>query len=321
MSNLNLGHSGTNMNVAYKTYNNDTQYDMVFGKPDNAYNPAIVAISSEDRDMNKYPDIAEYSIDLSESYREITSIELVLADIPNTGYVVEDTRNLLHFQDTQEQIDNDSYYTIELPIGNYPIDADSGLSIRKNIEDMMTAASSNGSIYEVSINNYTNIITIEQTSGSQIFSLLFEGRKENHDGGKKTTKYKERSIGPMLGFKQQNYTGDLVYSGLYSYNLTIDNYIVMFVNSYGRVDSNNSNIKDAFCIIPLDTTINNFSYAKNCDFIRNDRYIKVFSSVKPDLNKVKIRFTDPRGNLYNFNGHDHILMFEISSRTRNGKYT
>ena len=320
-SNLNMGHLGANTNIAYDVHaDQHTRYDKVFTGQGDYSNPAIVAIGSRDRNIAVNTDPAKYVIDLSQSYKQVTSIELVSADIPNTGYVVEETRNLLHFQDTEDQISDGTYYEVILPVGNYSIDASSGLSIRKNIEDLMNDAST-GSVYAVSVNTYTNKLTIEQTSGSGVFNLLFIGKEENYSHGKTRTKYRENSIGHMIGFERMNYSGDISYTGSYSYNLTIDNYLVMKVNDYNRIDSVNSNVQDAFCVIPLDTTINNFSYAKNCDYIRNDRYVKVFSEPIPELNKISITFLDPRGNLFNFNGHDHILIFEISSRTRKGRYS
>ena len=318
---LNMGHLGASTNIAYGIHDNhQTMYDKVFTGQGDYSNPAIVAIGSRDRNIAIYSDPAKYVINLSQSYKQVTSIELVSADIPNTGYVVEETRNLLHFQDTKQQEDNGSYYEVTLPVGNYSIDASTGLSIRKNIEDQMNDAS-DGSVYSVSVNTYTNKITIEQVSGSGLLNLLFKGKEENYSYGKKRTKYRENSIGHMIGFERRDYTGDISYTGSYSYNLTIDNYLVMKVNDYNRIDSVNSNVQDAYCLIPLDTTINNFSYAKNCDYIRNDRYVKVFPEPIPELNKISIEFLDPSGNLFNFNGHDHILIFEVSSRTRKGRYS
>jgi hypothetical protein len=321
MSNLNLGHHGTTTSIAYNVNPNQrTHYDKVFTNKGDGSNAAVVAIGSRDRDYNLYNTTNTYKINLSKQYKEVTSIELVAADIPNTGYVVESTRNLIHFQDTIDQIATESYYEVELPIGNYPISADTGLSITKNIQDQMNAATTSGSVYEVSVDTYTNLITIEQTSGSEVFRLLFKGKEENYESGKKKTLYRKNTIGHLIGYERKDYTGELTYTGTYAYNLTIDNYLLMFVNDYSRIDSVNSNVQDAFCLIPLDTSINNFSYAKNCDYIRNDRYVKVFSEPLPELSKIEITFTDASGNLFNFNGHDHILMFEITTRTRTGRY-
>ncbi len=265
---------------------------------------------------------------MTKPYKDVTSIELVNADIPNSGYVIETNRNKLHFQDTEDQIDNDTYHEIELPIGNYAIDDDSGLSIRKNIEDKMNEASD--STYEVSINTYQNLVTIEQTAGSGVFRLLFNGTDEKYGppsfknkvyNGKYKPNYKSDSIGPVIGFKIQDYTGDTSYTGAFSYNLSLDKYIIMNVNSFSRLDSVNENVQDSFCVIPLDTTINNFSYSKNSDAINNDRHIVIFSEPIPEINRLEIKFTDVNGNLFDFHGHDHMLIFEVSSQTRKGRYT
>ena len=98
---LNMGHLGASTNIAYGIHDNhQTMYDKVFTGQGDYSNPAIVAIGSRDRNIAIYSDPAKYVINLSQSYKQVTSIELVSADIPNTGYVVEETRNLLHFQET-----------------------------------------------------------------------------------------------------------------------------------------------------------------------------------------------------------------------------
>jgi len=82
--------------------------------------------------------------------------------------------------------------------------------------------------------------------------------------GKFRTLYKNRSIGPVIGFRRENYSGDTSYTGEYAYNLKVNKYIAMFVNKkhnqnhFNRIDSINDNIKGAFTVIPLDSAVNNF---------------------------------------------------------------
>ena len=320
---------GAKTSIAYEYGNiSESRYDKTFMGFDGEATPAVVVVDSHDRNRYTYENANNYTVILGRPYKEVVSIELVNADIPNSGYVIENTRNQLHFQDTQDQVDNGTYHTILIPVGNYTIDADSGLSIRKNLEDEMNEESE--STYQVTVNTYQKLITIEQTSGSGIFNLLFKGTDEKYGipfydssgsyNGKTKPTYRSNSVGQVLGFKMEDYTGETTYTGAYSYNLSLDKYLVMNVNSFSRLDSVNSNVQDSFCVIPLDTSINNFSYTKNSDQINNDRHIVIFNEPIPELNKLEIKITDANGDLFNFNGTDHVLIFAVRSNTRKGKY-
>jgi hypothetical protein len=83
-----------------------------------------------------------------------------------------------------------------------------------------------------------------------------------------------------------------------------------------RVDSSNSKIHGALCVLPFDSRINNFQHASNCDAIDNDRYIKYFTEPVPTVNEIDIELKDINGDYYDFNGHNHVFIFEIVSQTR-----
>lgn len=332
-ANISQAYTHTVMPSAYPT--GHTRYDINLGGMEDSTNPAILLIDSADRNHDVYEQPNKYTLKLDPPYKEVTSIELVTADIPNSGYVVEDTHNKIHFQDTADQVANGTYYTAIVPEGNWTIDDSSDPSIRSHIEDQMNAESS-GSTYTVTVNSFTNKVTITQTIGSGIFNLLFEGASEkigppaHKDGvyiGESRTLYRETTIAPLIGFKRMDYTGETTYTGTYSYNLKVDKYIVLFVNKkhnnakLDRVHSVNDYTKDAFCIVPLDSSINNFKLSKDCNSIDNDRYIKYFTEPIPEINELDIEFRDASGNLFNFNGHDHTLIFEIKSNTRRSAFS
>jgi hypothetical protein len=103
-----------------------------------------------------------------------------------------------------------------------------------------------------------------------------------------------------------------------SYNLTPVKYISLFINddtsnSLNKIESNNNNLRGAFCIIPRflpDADDNVFLVRGTLPEINN---IYVFNPPLGKLIKMDIKFTDSAGNLYDFNGKNHILEFNIKT--------
>ena len=264
----------------------------------------------------------------------MTCIELVNAYVPKKSYVIDNTHNKIYFQETSAQVAAGTYLTAAVPVGNRDID-----NICLQVGTVMTTESGTGSTYVCTYDEFTERVTIEQTvaGGSDAFTLLFEGKREKTDppshktngvySGKYKTLYKTGSIGQVLGFKRENYTGNTEYTGSYSYNLKVFKYISLFVNkdngqsALTRVDSINTHIKGAFIVIPLEVA-NNFAF--NRDYNGNDhseRFIMRFATPIGELNQIDIEFRDSDGNLVEFNGHDHMLIFNIHSNTRSTMYT
>lgn len=309
-----------------------TRYDIGMGPLTDNTNPYILVIDSNDRDYSQFANPNQYNIRLDPPYKEVTSIELVTAKIPDSNYVIDTPFNLIYFQETNAQVLADSFITAEIPVGNRDIN-----NICSQIETQMNAASVTGATYTCAVNSYTNLITITQTvpGTSNLFNLSFAGTPEKTDppnfqkngvySGHYRTPYRDRSIGPVIGFDRDDYTGSTAYTGSFVYNLSIERYVVMFVNkssttaSLARVNSVNSNVRDAFCIIPLiNSSTPDFEYIETD---HNFRYIKYFSQPIPELSELKFEFRDQYGNLFNFNGLDHTLVFEIHSASRNNVFS
>lgn len=311
-----------------------TRYDINLAGMQNCDIPAVLVIDSRDRNSDVYPDPNKYTIKLDPPYKQVTSVELVTADIPNSGYVIEESHNLIYFQETAAQVSAGTYTTAEVPVGNRSIS-----NIADQIASVMTAASTTGSTYTCTVNDYTNLVTITQSVAgtASVFNLLFEGLRTKTDPpsfkdsngdycGAYKTLYKTRSIGPIIGFKREDYSGSTTYTGTYAYNLKVDKYIIIYINKshgemdFGRIDAVNDNVKGSFCVVPLDSSVNNFEYAKNYNTCDNDRYIKYFTQPVPEINQLDIEFRDSEGNLFNFNGHDHTLIFQFTSNTRQRQF-
>ena len=138
--------------------------------------------------------------------------------------------------------------------------------------------------------------------------------------GETQSVYRANSLGPVLGYPRKDQTGDISYTATNTYEIKFDRYISLHIRDLERVDSNNASNDGSFTVIPLDTTVNNFLFAKNCDGIDNDTYIKYFNPPLQQLAKFDIELRTPAGNLYEFNGHDHTFTFEVTSLSRYDKY-
>lgn len=322
----------SNVNAPFTGIIPDTRYDVTMGPLADNTNPYILVVDSNDRDYSQFPNPNQYNIKLDPPYKEVTSVELVVAKIPDSNYVVDTPFNLIYFQETDAQVLADSYLTAEVPVGNRDIS-----NICTQIETQMNLESVSGATYTCAVNSFTNLITITQTVAgtSDLFNLSFAGTPEktsppNHQKngvytGNYRTPYRERSIGPMIGFDREDYTDAVTYTGTFVYNLNIERYVVVFINKthttapLSRVDSLNSNIRDAFCIIPLmNSNTPDFEYIETD---HNFRYVKYFPQPVTELAELKFEFRDQYGNLFNFNGLDHTMVFEIHSSTRNNVFS
>ena len=73
-----------------------------------------IVIDSRDRDYLKYPSSSKYRVEITEDLRDVTSIELSLAQVPNTYYNIAVQNNTFYIGDENEKI-----YSVEIPEGQY----------------------------------------------------------------------------------------------------------------------------------------------------------------------------------------------------------
>ena len=73
-----------------------------------------IVIDSRDRDYLKFPSSSKYRVEITEDLRDVTSIELSLAQIPNTYYNIAVQNNKFYISDENEKI-----YSVEIPEGQY----------------------------------------------------------------------------------------------------------------------------------------------------------------------------------------------------------
>jgi len=102
------------------------------------------------------------------------------------------------------------------------------------------------------------------------------------------------------------------------YDLEPTKYIALFINndtteSLDKICSNNNNIQDAFAIIPNFLPNNDGIVYFNRASSPNINNIYHYYPTNRSLNKLTIKFTDKNGNLYDFNGREHVLEFNIQT--------
>ena len=78
-----------------------------------------IVIDSRDRNHDIYQTTNEYEVDLNTVYKDIVSIELLSAEIPHSGYIINSSNNEIHFIETNAQVSGNTYYTATISQGNY----------------------------------------------------------------------------------------------------------------------------------------------------------------------------------------------------------
>jgi hypothetical protein len=156
--------------------------------------PDIEIISSEDRNYTTYPEPGKYVVKLKDIYKNVTSVALFNAAIPNTAYLVDERNNLIYFRESFCQ-----QLIAEVEHGDYLPQ-----TLITNIEEALNNAGE--SKYTVKLDSLKNKITIcsDLSGGDHIFSLEFYGCSEPHDSMTRAI-YPPRSIGKIIGFPRENY--------------------------------------------------------------------------------------------------------------------
>ena len=160
----------------------------------------IYMVDSRDRDMNKYPDPANYKIELNDEYKDIQEIELISAQLPSVSYTINSNNDLLHLKIGNKK------YTISCLHGYYQ----SGALLAKSIQESLHMEPILKTI-TVNYNSRLHKLVFIQNRQSRHakpiqapISLCFEQeniRKECGSDKQEPKKYPPESIGNTLGFK------------------------------------------------------------------------------------------------------------------------
>ena len=112
-----------------------------------------ILIDSKDRDVSLYEE-NNYQIELDDPIRNIFSIELLNAIIPNSDYIINNSNNLLHFEENNEDL------IATIPIGNYTL-SNLGIEIQSQINSV---GSSLYSVITSNINSRINNLELDESN-------------------------------------------------------------------------------------------------------------------------------------------------------------
>ena len=262
--------------------------------------PVIVSVDSRNKDPTQ--DHNSYTIELDE-IRDVLSLELTDAQIPISEYVINETNNIIYFEET-----DGITLLAEMVVGNYD-----ATTLAAEIETQMNAATGAASTYTVAVDPLQKkfIISSDGGGGGGVFNLLFDGGTETIGFEKEKTIYIQRSIGEVIGFPPEDLSGDLMYTSDFIYNLNGEKYILLYIKEAELIKTRDSNVKNAFAKIVLDKSLGDTKYYnRNID----NKFIKYFSPPIGRLSKLTIEFRKQNGELYDFNGQSNSLSFEIVTK-------
>lgn len=281
----------------------------------------LMLIDSSSRNWDKETS-SDYTVYLNDKLSYIHSIELLDGRVPASGYIITQHNNTIHFQE-----ENDTLIYAQVPPGNYKIK-----DLLRKLAEEMNEASPNHHEYQFKVNQRTNKVTI---SSDHRFSLIFAegtevvgdrgvietltinqftGRKElsKVETSNSRNRYVNNSIGRIIGFHSINLEGERTYIGQMVYNLRPQQYLAIFVNTENSDDFKNviapspdNGADGSFAIVSLDDTC----YCLN-QIVDNSRYLKTFNP-PIHFSKIRIQFRTMEGHLYDFNGLDNYLVFEV----------
>ena len=270
----------------------------------------FVVIDSRDRNYDLFSSTSQYEIELNNVYKDIVSIELISAEIPHSGYIINASNNEIHFIETNTQTSTNTYYTATIPQGNY-----TESELATTIGEQMTTAGQSTYTVTVDTTSRKMSITSNLTGGDNIFSLIFRGNTEKYEDNTRYL-YKERSIGSILGFTRNDLSGSASYTGQNQYNINGENYILLHIDNLSNMEGRGYGVSNSFAKITLTSDKNKTRFYNMNEYITK----KIFNPPLGKLNQLFIKFKKYDGGLYDFGGIEHSLFFKITTLIQSQGY-
>lgn len=276
---------------------------------DEQYIIHTLVIDSRDRDMSKYPNSNDYVIDLSSTFKDIVSLELLNLVVAKGEETINRNNNTFTFGESQQQLDDKRYTTVTVPSGQYD-----AASLSSALAQEMSAASTNATTYTVTPDPKTGRLSINGTGGSGDAFAVISGR----DG-----QYTQSNISKMLGFQPgiSNGTvsnGKTSLSGSNAINLNGEDYIVMVIDDISNNHGSNGSLQGSFAHIVLaDIGYGQFKHLRGVDW---GRCLVRFNPIRPTIFKFHIRFKRGDGRLYDFGGFENSMVFELKCKFKARDY-
>lgn len=296
------------------------------------YNPETGEYETVYRTIPGYPNANNYAIDLGQTYRQVKSIRLTGAVIPNTDQIINNNNNDIYFQLAYNGDDDDplipgvDQFHIIITSGNYTgtdlarsimatanaeiraesIDPDTGVPTI-GVDVMSVTFDTKTNVFEITIGTNPNpakdlyftwtfsIDSIDETK-SMYYLLGFETNATVDDEGK---------LIYVQSFSNQIDVGGGKYSIYRNVRLLTEEYIFLCIKGMGTIEDTMGNV-DCFAKILFSIPAGNFAFST----FETNAKIYVESPLN-EISSLEISFRRPNKQLYDFNGLDHSLSFEI----------
>ncbi len=275
------------------------------------YKVTNVVISSADRSLSQYPTPSDYVAPFYEDILDVASIELKVAALPRNPY------NVHRYCDRLQLLVGSAQYNVTVPHGAY----DQGDTLANALTVALNTAIA-GATFTVTWSQTSLSFTLQADQPFTIVNNIVDA-----DGN--TASYIPNGIGKLLGFAARTYESENTSPGVY---VTTSQYpvtsfflgrgesaqpIVLHVDSAQTKSSVNNTLNKCFAFLLSGSAMRDAVVGGG----GSDTYSikKVFNPVLARMDRLRIRFTDLDGNLYDFGNQDHVLEFIIESQqnTRN----
>lgn len=266
-------------------------------------------ICSEDRNIESYEKPNQYVVKLKDVYKNVTSVSLMNACIPNSACLINERNNILPIS-----FDNDEILCIEIKSGDYsPEELEVAINSSINTSDICI-------IY----NSCTKKFTFVNKTTDKTLYIYFNNCENT------------RSIRKVLGFPQKDIIIHSSNSGVeenidkftvetsskyeapYKHCLQPDCFSILRIRELENIRSNSTPLDRAFAVIPMNVEQNKnvHIHADGCC----SPFVKYFNPPLARLDRFTIEFLDKKGNLINFEGLEHYMEFRIHTLNAPGKY-
>lgn len=304
----------------------------MFDKPLYIENISVL-LDSRDRNTDLYPNTHNYSIKLDSILKNVISVELLQATIPNSEYLINNNNNTIYFQETIG-----TTLSAQITNGNYI----SGSDIATELQNTMNTYGN--SSYSVTYSTSTSKFTIssDRTGGAGIFILKFQDTPEIFGTYETRSKYLLNSLGPILGFSNLDLSDASSHTSQNKSNLNSDRSIYIYVNpnsksSFDNIEGIKTSDFGKFMKLGLKSDFGKYTFWNNqaanfrnlsnipyknpkqkipeeSDVIKvnkNENDFKLLFNPPITIDKLDIQFKNYNENLFDFHGLENSLLFRI----------
>jgi hypothetical protein len=227
----------------------------------------------------------------------VISLKLSSLEFPCSYYTFSDhlKNNVLHIVENTTNLSAN----VVLPEGNYSSGQDFADTLTNSINTALNASAR----FTVSFDEIKGKITIANTTYAFTMNLLTVSNMKLYN-----------TLGWIMGFRNNNYSGLLFYTGETILSLSTIEYIYFYLNDYHVSNRNsviaifNDNFLDTNILAKIPINVENFNYliSDNSDFISKER--NFFGPV--DIEKIHIKIYNKYGDILFINNMDFAFSIE-----------